>query len=215
MSIIFRGDTRWQQVKQTEWTIDSWGLDRARVLFRGPSTGKKAFEDRLVRWENMPNYPGMKLESWNSVIITDSYPGVEKMYVGFKSGALPPAKPVDGYSTQTAQGAGTDTATGRKVSGSFTYKASRTTWTWFETTLPNPVTPRYASVQNPVDPFDSITSYSIQDDTGRRTNSVPLSAFTAVFNSLVKRVMISDYVREQIQPNALWACSCVADYVIV
>lgn len=213
-NIIFRGDTNWQQVKQAEWSQDSWGLDHARVLYRGPSTKKIAFNNNIRRWGAMIGYPGMKLEGWSDAIITPSYPGVEFQFVGFRSGNLPPVKPVDSFSTQVAQGQGRDTATGRNVSGSFTYRASRTTYTWFETSLPNPQNPRYAIPRNALNPLSQILSYSIQDDNGKKVNTIPFSAFTAVFNSLSVGIQVSDYEREEIIPKALWACRSTVDYAI-
>lgn len=215
MSITFRGVTKWTQVKQPEWTVDNWGVDQAAVLFRGPSTGKQAFEDSLRRWTTMPSFQGMRLANWSSSVITPSYPGVELHYVGFRRGDVPPAKPVDGISTQTAQGQGTDTATQEEVSGSFTYIASRTTWTWFEKTLPDPVNPKFRIVRNPQDPLSRITSYSIQSNTtGKRLNNIPYSSFVAIFNSLKRVIVIANYEREMIIPDALWACRCDMDLAL-
>lgn len=215
MSVIFNGNTNWIQRAPTLWQVDSWGVDHARILFRGRLTGKDAFENSLLKWGSMPGFPQMRLEGWNSIEMTPSFPGVELHYVGFKNGSVPQVRFTDGNSAQSAQGTGVDTATGANVSGTFIYRAERTTWTWFENAEPSTV-PRYGTVRHLVDPMSNILGYSIQDDdTGKELNTIPFSAFVAVFNSL-RRVMVpSSYEREMIIPNLVWACRADIDYKLL
>ncbi len=214
MPVRYIDNVQWIQRAQTVWTVDSWGCDRARVLYRGAATLKDAFEQTIKRWSAMPGFSNMRLAEWNGVEMTPSFPGIEVHYVGFR-GEVPGVRYVDGTSLQTAQGAGTDTTTSTAVTGSFTYLASRTTWTWYEKTKPGKAS-RYNTVNDQVDPLTRIMSYHMENpDTGRPINTVPYSAFVAVFNSLVKKVVVSDYERELIVPDLIWACRADVDYKLI
>lgn len=217
MAVKFIGDVSWRQARQIEWTIDSWGIDHAKVLYRGNSRQKDAFEDSLRKWDGMPARTAMKLAGWTSNIITPSFPGVELEYIGFRNGAVPQAKPEKSLTLTSAQGAGTDTTTGRNVTGTFQYLASRTSWTWYMTTKP----PEYCPITEMLDmthPLskDRIISYSLQDEeTGKPTNRVNYSAFVAIFNSLVARKVVTSYDSQCLFPDSLWACKCDIDYKVL
>lgn len=217
MSVTYINVPAWIQVKQPVFHRDNWGIDTAEVLWRGPAPLKEAFELDLAnnRWKAMPDFPNMRLSDWQTELITPSFPGVLLRYIGIRDLKIPPVKGVNTTSLQTATGSGVDTATKKQVSGTFTYQASRTTYTWFEKATPPQLSP-YAVVDQKIDPFQNIISYQIQDDnTGKPINSVPLSSFVAVFNSLIKRELVSTYEREPLIPNALWACHAEVDYKIV
>lgn len=204
-------------VKQPEWDRDNWGADTAQLLYRGPASKKESFELTMMskRWDSMPGFPNMRLSHVSSQIITPSFPGVVLHYIGLRDNKVPPVKAVNGSSIQSATGSGVDTATKQRVSGNITYKASRTTYTWLETSAP-PNTPKYSVVIDPLDPFQNIIGYQIQnDDTGKPTNSIPLSSFVAVFNSLVKKMMVSSYEREPLIPDVLWGCTAEIDYKFI
>lgn len=216
MSVRFIGDTEWRQAQQIEWHVDFWGVDRGRILYRGRSTGKDAFENKLKKWQEAAEWPGMKLAGWQSVIITPSFPGVELELIGFKNaGNIPDPKPHDGFAVHTASGSGVDTILDKTVSGTFTYKAARTTWTWFETSLPSN-TPKHATVRRPINPLarENILAYSIEDDEGR-PQIVNMSSFVAVFNSLVTRVVVSSYDIDELVPGELYACRTEVDYKVL
>lgn len=159
----------------------------------------------------------MRLASWSTSNPTVSFPEVELLYIGFRDGSIPPPKSEDGTSLQTAQGQGTDPTSGQSITGSFTYQAARTTWTWFEKATP-PAKPRYATVRDMTDPLSAsrITAYSFQDsNTQKRVNSIPYSAFVTIFNSLLRRVVVADYHREMMIPNTVWACRADVDYRVI
>lgn len=212
--VEFKGNTDWEQSAEIEWSVDNWGVDHAKVLYRGRRTAKEAFENKIRRWSSLPNFPKVLLAGWQGTNITPSFPGIEFGYVGFRSGTPPPRRAIRGVSIQTANGEGIDTASGQQVSGTFTYLASRTSWYWFETKVPPLLCP-YPQVLDNTDPLSRIIRYSIQvGDTGRTTNSIPYSSFVAVFNSLRRGAFVSDYICEQINPD-LWACSADVDYKIL
>lgn len=216
MSVRFIGDTEWRQAQQIEWHVDFWGVDRGRLLYRGRSTGKDAFEAKLRKGMKVDGWPGMKVSGWQSVIITPSFPGVELELVGFKnSNNIPAPRPQDSFAVHTASGSGFDTILNKQVSGTFTYKAARTTWTWFETQTP-PNTPRYATVRRPINPLsqENILAFSIQDDEGR-PQIVNYSSFVAVFNSLVTRVVVSSYDITELLPGELYVCTSEVDYKVL
>jgi hypothetical protein len=213
--ITFTGNTSWEQAKQTEWSVDSWGVDHAKLLWRGRSTLKDAFENNLRKFEGMPGFPLMKLEGWNSTILSPSFPGVELNFIGLKSGTVPEAKCSQSLTLASAQGQGTDSITGRQVSGSFNYLASRTSWSWFERQLPPILCPK-TEILDRTDPLSRIVSYSIQDSaTGQANNNILYSAFVAVFNTLVRKVLVTNYEYEEVFPDNLWACKCDIDFKVV
>lgn len=216
MSVSFIGRTDWRAVTNPEWSVDSWEVDHARVTWRGRVTAREEFEKTLERWAPMPNFSAMRLASWTSADISPSFPAVELHYTGFRFGRPPEVKAVDGESLQSAQGSGSYLIDGESVnvSGTITYMASRTSWTWFETQEPAQAS-RYQTVRNPVDPLTRIFSASIQDESGMRIHSVPYAAFVTVFNSLTRTNMVSDYQREPIIPGQLWACRAEVDYKVL
>lgn len=210
MPVIFVGDRTWKQVAEPEWTSPGWEIKRASVLYRGPRTGKTAFENTIFDFETMPGNPAMRLESWQSKNTTPSFPGVEKTFVGFRNG-LPPAKGVPSISAQVARVTGTDTASGQKVSASVAYRASRTTWEWWENSFPSS-NPRYAYVLFQNDPRNQIDYVQIENADGQTT--VPYSSFVAIINALALELVVEDYTTEPIVPNAIWRCSSTIDWRI-
>lgn len=218
MSVQFVGDCEWKAIDAPRWSLGSWGTDRATVPYCGRRDKKEAFIDTVQRFATLAGYTQMRLEAASQSGGTISIPVIELQFVGFRSGSIPPAKGSDDTSVQSGQGAGSYSHGGEtfNVTGSFTYKASRTTWTWYETTTPA-ATPRFTTVNFPQDPLapENIISYSITDDANGRLRNVPYAAFVAVFNSLVRREIWSGYTREPIILGALWACSVTVDYKVI
>lgn len=158
----------------------------------------------------MPGMSFMFMESYSDGEGTVSFPGVEAVFTGFKGGGPPAAQCTDGTSVQTAQSSGTTTG-GASVSGTFTYRASRTSWTWYETARPDPVTPRHAIVNDGVSPFNNIINAQIQDENHKNV-MVPYADFVTLFNLLVADVFVSNYERQLIVPGRLWYCHTDVDY---
>ncbi len=215
MSVRFVGRYVWEPVAMSEWTVDHWGMDNVNVTYRGSRDLKTAFENSIVPWHTLNGYPLMRAASWVGANTTPSFPEVVIRYIGFRSGNIPPVKIVDGTTSQSAQGSGIDTATGRRVSGTFLYRASRTSYIWFEKTTPLPVS-KYQAVRFPIDPLSQIDAYFLQDeDTGKVVNSVPFSVFTTVFNSLIRKIIVGNYEREELIPNLVWGCRADVDFRVV
>ncbi len=226
----------WIQCSEPQWTVDGWGYDKAKVTWRGPRPGLKAFLDSLVKFSNMPAsntrygltnagpYPMMYLDDWASTNTTASFPSVELNYIGFRSGTIPPVKTVDSNTAQQVNGQGqyTDPATGStaQISGTLQYTASRTTYTWFMTSLP-PIASPFNYVQNAQNPFDTIIGYRMTNttsgsqDAGLPVNNIPYAAFVSVLNSVAAQDVVSNYERETLVPNALYACRADVDYKLV
>lgn len=213
MSVTFLGDTDWKQRATTVWSVDSWGCDHARILYRGSRILKEDFEKTLIKFANMPGFNQMRLERWNNVDMTPSFPGIEAFYGGFKDGKVPQLKVIDGTSIQSVQASGTDNSTGSaiQVSGSFTYMATRTTYIWFEQSQPSR-TPKYAKVNDGVNPLLNIITYSIIDSSTGLSRAVSTSAFVSIFNSLVPKDWVTNYETEVILPGVLWGCRADVDY---
>ena len=207
--VVFIPDCEWKVVKDTDWTVDNWGLDHARVLYCGRRDKKQQFEDSIVPFASLSNYPKLRLSGWGNSGGTISVPGVELEYVGFRSGIIPPPKPQRSVSVGSVNASGTDTTSGKTVSGTILFKASRTTWTWFETQVPNADNPRYTDLDNPSAP--TIIGYSglTRDDGDRfqQINYVSASVLAAITNALYVKDSVTDYQVECITPNALYACS--------
>jgi len=161
-------------------------------------------------------YPMMRASGWIGSEDSPSFPGVIIKYIGFKSGTVPPVKIVDGVTSQSASGSGLDNSTEppREVSGTFLYRASRTSYTWFETSTPPPYS-RYQTVRFPIDPLSQIDSYSIQDSGGSSVHNVPYSAFITILNSMIRKVIVSNYEREELVPGLLWGCQADVDFRVV
>lgn len=212
--VEFSGDTIWRQAQQAEFTTDSYGVDSARVLWRGRSTLYESFQNSLKRWESMPGYPMMRLQGSTGQIITPSFPGVELNFIGFRDGSVPPDRHIGGRSLQSATASAIDRATGREVSGTFYYYASRTSYVWYEKQQPPEVCPK-TEVLDKQDPLKSILWYEIIDSGTGTPRRVPYSAFVAVFNQLRRGIFVTDYSYEEVFPNDLWACRCDLDYKIL
>lgn len=207
--VKYTGSSNWQQVERPVWSVDHWGVDRARVLWRGRATAKDAFEKSLKPWSVMPDFNTMKQEGWTSSIITPSYPGVEITYIGFRSGVVPSVKVTDSVSTQQATVSGTDPDTSVSFSGPVVYKASRTTYQWFEKTEPPPI-PRYRTVRKKVDP-ELVLQNAIPEDNALGASAIN-DALKAILKAMPKEEVVSDYDCEMIVPNQLWACRSSIDY---
>lgn len=217
MPVTFIPDSEWAQSGDIEWSrVGGWEIDQATIPWRGRRDKKKQFEDTIVRFSGMPGYPLMRLSEWSNSGGTVSYPQVDLKYVGFRNGAIPPQKGVNNVSFQSIQSSGTDTSignptSGKVVSGTFYYQATRTTWTWYETSTP-PQTPRYSNVLRPIDPLQAITGYSITASgdngvTNTPVNFVTLSVLAAVTRNLTTRTEVDSYDQDEIIQGALWACS--------
>lgn len=236
MAIVTIGDVTWNQVAYPIWVVDGFGVDTVTVKYQGYAPLKEQFENGLVKWSpmpaltgaaNIPAYPSMSLETWGDAEGTPNIYTCDVRYKGFRSGVIPVPKSVPGISAQSAQGQGTDTTTidpvtgqNAVVTGTFYYLASRTTWTWYETSSP-PSTPRYATVINSVNPFSTIYRYSLQTtdpatgQLGGPLNNISIGAFIAVFNSLAPTAVVSDYTQELIIPGKLWYCQSIIDYKLL
>lgn len=214
MGIAILGDCTWRQLTYPQWTVDGFGMDHATVRYNGWVLLKEQFESQIQKFQTMGGVGAvgsMMLENWSDAGGTANILNLDAHYIGFRNGQIPQVKYIDGTSYQSAQGSGTDTATGEKVSGTIFYYASRTTWTWFETSQP-PSIPRYNTTHATVNPFSTIQSAAIQSDQGDAVFDVPYSSFVAVFNSLRARYTVSDYTSEILIPGKLWACQSIIDY---
>lgn len=223
MSVRFIGNTDWEPTEDAIWGNDSWGLDTCEVIYRGSRLKMAAFIENLDRWSGLesfgrliPRNNNMRLASWSKVSFTPSFPGISLRYIGLKDGNLPPVKGEDDTCIMQANGEGIDTATHLTVTGTFTYQASRTTYTWIETREPRREAPRYSGVRQPLNPLSRIKAYSISEkDTGKRVNSIRTSQFVAVFNSLVVGYSIEDFHVEDLIPGKLWGCRTETVYKII
>jgi hypothetical protein len=215
MAVRYLPNIEWQQVEEPAWGVNNWEMDVARVTFAGPRPKMKAFQDRLDRdrWSVMPLFKTMWLADWSNNNSSQVFPRIDLTYIGFRSGNVPPARPVDGISLQSVQASGTDPVSSDEVSGSFSFKASRTTWTWFERREPA-LTPRHTTVRKPIDPLTQIQGYSFTNSTGEAVNSIPYSSFVSVFNSLSRVVNVSSYECEMMVPGTIWACRSEIDYML-
>lgn len=222
MPITFIGNCEWEQSMDIEWSkVGGWDIDQATVLWRGRRDKKKQFEDSIIRFAGMPGYPLMRLADWANGGGTVNLPGVELKYTGFRNGSIPPQKGNNDISSQSVQCSGVDTSignptSGKTVSGTIYYKASRTTWTWYETSTP-PISPRYQTVIQPVDPRSTIYRYALGASSSPTDPSVPVgfvseSVLAAITRGLFVYADVADYSQDQIIQNALWACSCTVDW---
>lgn len=222
MAIEFIGNCEWQRVTDPQWTVDSWGVDTAKLLFRGRRDKKLAFEKAIQRFQTMPGFSQFRMEQWSNSGGTENLPGVEFSYKGFLSGTTPPVKIVNSNTRQSAQGSGTDTSTdnptsGQTISGTVYYRSYRSTYTWFETSSPA-ATPRYTAVQGPSTiQAGDILGYNVKAGNGAdaySVNSLTFAQLYAVLNSLAPRTIYSDYQREPIINGALWGCSVSCDLIL-
>lgn len=224
MSVKYIGDVKWGQVQDLMWSIDNWGLDNVKVLFRGARTLKTAFENTLQRWTPLPGYSSMRLANWTDTPVTPSFPGIELTYIGFRTGVVPPFRRVDGLNVQSVTTQAEvpenlvnpdgDPETLVTISGEFLYRAARTDWTWFETGTP-PLTPRYNAVTDKTDPLTParVIKYSISNpSTGQYYYQVSLAAFTILYNKIIRLIQVQDYQREELVPGSLWGCKSSVVY---
>lgn len=215
MAITYKGNVTWEETEDLVWSVDNWGVDQAVSVWRGSRDLKKQFEDSLQRFSPLPGFPGMQLARWNNQTYVPVFPGIALVYIGFRSGTIPPVKKVNDLTTQSASGQGIDTASGDEVNGTFLYRAARTTYTWFETKKPA-LTSKYNTVEDTTDPLSRISSSQIfNTGDGRQIYSVPISAFVAVFNSLRRVIVVSSYSTEELIPGALWGCKADVDYKLL
>lgn len=219
MPVVYRpASARFTQIAIPEWSLNGWEMDEASIMYGGPRPDSDRFLGTVARFEVMPGFQRMYLRQAQRRNATPSFPRVEKQYVGFKSGVIPPVKRVNDTSSQTVSGQGVDNTTssptsGKTISGQVTYNAAQTTWTWFELSTPAPK-PRYASVDQDRDP--EITEVSVNPITGDDGKIVmpTFSALTAVINSLKQELVVSDYEREEVVKGILWACRSIVQHRI-
>lgn len=208
---------QWIQGERPKWSVNGWDMDEASVMWRGPAPLKKAFEDSLVKFAPMPScailrdpsYPQMWLKNWQNSGGTPSFPGVELSYVGFRSATIPKEKAVNCRSAQVASATAQATDENGNpitISGVFKYFASRTIWTWFETSQPAK-SPKFNTVLNSINPGNTIYAFS-----GTGSGSLSTGQFTQLLNSLTLEMVIGEYEQEPVIPGALWACRSSVDY---
>lgn len=207
----YTGNCDWRQITNPEWSTDCWGLDEATIQFSGRRDKCKAFEDTLTGFVAMPEVGGMYLRTF-STKDHRSFPIIDARYVGLRDGRLPDVQADDCISVQTVSTSGT-TGTGKKISGEFTYRASRTNYQWIESSNPSN-TPRFNLVRRQTNPIDNLISWRITDDTGKSAQ-VPYSEFVTLLNSLKLQVVTSDYNPADLVPGRYWGCKCTCDYVLI
>jgi hypothetical protein len=208
MSIQFIGDCDWKAIDAPKWTLDGWGVDHAIVPYCGRKDKKDSFLSAIERFAALAGYEKVRLATANQSGGTINIPIVDLNFVGFRNGTIPPAKPANGTSAQSIALNGVTIASQVPgiTSGTISYKASRTTWTWFETSVPDAL-PRFNTVDQKTDPFLTITSFPTNSLTFDK--SLALTQLRLLF--LAKEV-VAEYVREPLIPNALYACSSTVDY---
>lgn len=208
MPVTFQGNVAWMQASEIVWTTDAFGLDQARIPYRGAVTGKKAFEDRLNRFEPMASYNKMYLthHSDDGALI---FPTVDLHFIGFRNGVPPPPKIVN---SKTLQSVSTSGNVGEEqVSMEATYYASRTTYRWIEIQKPT-IHPRFSAVLEAADP--DLVGWRVTAK-GTSSGTVGYAAFVTLYNSLRRVVTVADYVREEVVPGRIWACDCVVDQLLM
>lgn len=219
MPVTFRpASQQWIESGDPEWTVNGWDMDVASVLWRGPRTGSDSFLASIVKFAGMPGFARMWLESYDKTNITPSFPGVQKRFIGFRDGNIPPQRRVNGTSSQVVTATGVDNAPssptfGLTLSGTFTYLASRTTWTWFETSTPA-ITARYNTVDQAIDPLSRLQNVAIQPAIGTDGQIIQptYSSFVQIYNNLARELVVTDYEREELVPGTFWACRSQVEY---
>lgn len=212
MAVQFRPiNFQWTQTSHNEWTVDGWGLDHHKVTFRGPAPSQDQFLNGITKFQKRNGYASVWLADFNATNASPNFPGVDFDYVGFRSGVIPTPKPVDSYSRQSVTGSGMDNVQDPpvQVSGTISFIAKRTTWTWFEISEPSTV-PLYGTVHNPVPPVPK--SWTIPGGAG---GLLPYDEIVTILNSLSLQLVVSDYEVEPIIPGKLYACKSVVDWTIV
>jgi hypothetical protein len=205
--IRFIGDAHWDELFDPAFSCDSWGVDHARWQFSGRVDEQKAFEENLKKFQAMPGFGTMRLSAW-STQEHRSFPVMALDYVGLKNGQIPVVRARDSVVLQTAQV--TASTAGGTVSGAFTYRASRTTWSWCEISAP-PNYSKYNTVRRGVSPFSSIEGFKAADGQGKN-KTIPYSTFVALLNSLRLELVVSNYEVEDVIPDTLWTCTADVDY---
>ena len=209
----------WAPAARPLWSSGGFSTDRATVLWGGPAPLKEAFLLSLekLQWTPLPGfrqntdgwapYPYMWLEDWNESRRDMNFHEVELKYIGLKTRTLPDPKYTDGSSLKTATFTGVASPFfDGLVTGTVQYRASRTNWSWFVTSLPASL-PKYATVNNPVSPFDTLIIPGL--------TATQLANARNILSKALRRLnYISDYERELLVPGRLWRCSSTIDYVV-
>lgn len=200
-AIRYTGDVSWMEKNDPEFSVDNWGTDNATWLWSGAVTGLETFKNNLRRWQVLPGYSLMQLADW-STNWHRSFPEVTLRYVGLRRGTPPPAKAVDGIILAQAQ------LTINGTEASFTYRAARTTWDWYETVKPS-VTARYTTVRRPTNIPASITDFSA----GALTRQELIDILNVAINEgLEIKSIVTNYTVEDVIPNTLWHCTSDVEY---
>lgn len=205
-SLLFIGDCDWKVNSDPKWSSDSYGADRATLVYRGRRDKMADFIAGVGRFFEMPGFPSMNSASYSNSGGTIIFPEITVEFVGFKQGGIPPVEVEDGTSVITAQGGGFDSSSAQTVSGSLTCLSPRTTWSWWEVTLPNRLAPRYFTIRQTFDPRRARLLMTVVADNGEVKYEVPLSSAVAIFNSLVPQPRIEFDVKEVV-PGKLWKCT--------
>lgn len=108
------------------------------------------------------------LDDWEQSDESRAFITVTLNYLGLLNGILPFPKPVDDLSLQTATIQVNNFITvpdapdvGTTTALTVQYRAAQTTWTWVETSQPNPNTPKYTAITSKASPWDNIaTTYA-------------------------------------------------------
>lgn len=216
----FIGDVTWRQAGDPVWTTSDFGLDQARIPWRGAITLKKDFEDEIVKFGTMPGYDHMYLThiSDDGALI---FPTVDMHYIGIR-GSTPQPVITNSRVVQTVTTSGTTTVTvidengeeteqERSITLEATYYSSRTSYRWIERQVPL-LNPRFKDVlmAAPIQPFGYRT-----EAPGAGNTLVEYQHFITLFNQLAVRDIVSDYTREEVIPGKIWQCEAVIDRILI
>ena len=211
MAVTYVGNVRWEQASEIVWATNEWGLDTARIPYRGAVTGKKAFEDKLRRWSPMASYPRMYLTHYND----DgglNFPTVDLHFIGIRRD-VPLPKIVDTTTVQTVSTSASVDVDGppTQVQMEASYVTSRSTFQWIEIQNP-PANPRYNYVRNGVP--TRLMGYRVSAPTSS-SGTIPYATFVELYNSLRTETVVSDYTRDEMVPGAIWQCAVTVDNLLV
>ena len=146
MSLLFPGDTDFEQSGPPEWQPNGWDLDRLILPYRGDVDQLNTFVASLTMWSASLLDSNMFLESFPNDG-HQQFPTVRVSFIGKQGGTLPPDKNTTGETVQTAS----FTSYSGKTRVNITYLApSSTKRTWSRTPIDvstvSPAAPAAATV---------------------------------------------------------------------
>lgn len=204
-AITYIGDTEFRPLSEPVFTTAGYELDSAKVAYQGAAPKKQAFVDSLKIFDALGSGFNRMFFDGTSDDGNPVFPTIDLNFTGFR-GPIPAAKGVDSLVVKSLVLDAPASEGLTPLAFSAGYYAARTTWTWYLTSAPDPISPKFNNTRGRFSSAGSL--FNIRTPQG---SPVALAVALPYIKDLPQKDFVSDYVITDVAPGKLWSCSSVID----